>query len=269
LYLYGIVAYPMALPAHLEAVEDGTSVDLIADAGIACVVSSVRARDYHSSVIGRTTSEQLQWVTPRAWRHHDIVRQLQARTAVIPLKFGTLCNSADDVRDMLARRRMAIAALLGRLAGKDEWTLTIRVDRERVAALVERTDSDLLALGAEEQVLRDGRAYFARKKRQRRLEDLLASHMSSITQMVHERLGNLVDVCAVEHTQASGAALLVERLRFSALTQSLADLETEHAVCGLSLELSGPWAPYSFVTDCLDGRELTSASGIDSRPRFD
>ena len=87
--------------------------------------------------------------------------------------------------------------------------------------------------------------------------------------MVHERIGNLADVCAVEHAPASVAALLVERVRFNALTESLADLETEHAAYGLSLELSGPWAPYSFVSDCLDGRELTSASGIDSRSRFD
>ena len=262
LYLYCIVAHPTQLPP-CNAVEDGTSVSLIDASGIACVLSPVVMRDYQAA--GQSAAEQLEWVTPRALRHHDVVRRLHAVTTVIPLKFGTLCSSVGDVRGMLRNYADPISELLDRLAGKDEWTLTIRVDNERITAGFERDDAELIALRANEQALPDGRAYFVRKKCQQHLAQLLSSHVAATTDAVYARLAPHVDACSTENSPASVAALLVDRSRFADLAACLADIETDHAASGLSLELNGPWAPYSFVNGRVDCRELTPASGIESR----
>jgi hypothetical protein len=246
LYLYGIVAHPLELP-RCDAVEEGTAIDVIAGDGIACVVSPVVARDYESPATGRTAAERLSWVTPRALRHHDVVRTLHMATPVVPLKFGTLCSCADDVRDMLLRFSEPMRAMLNRFHGRDEWTLAIRIDAGRVAERFERDDPELRALCAQQQTLPEGRAYFVRKRRQQRVTELLSAELAATTHAVLARIAGYVDGCCEENTPVPAATLLVDRARFMDLTSCLADLEAEQATNALVLELRGPWAPYSFV----------------------
>jgi hypothetical protein len=263
LYLYGIVAHPAELP-RCDAIEEGTTTDVIAGDRAACVVSPVPARDYESAATGCNAAEQLQWVTPRAWRHHDVVRRLHMTTTVIPLKFGTLCRCVDDVRDMLARCSEPIDALLDRFHGRDEWTLSIRINRDRVIERFEREDLELCALCARERLLPEGRAYFVRKQRQQRATALLAAELAATTRQVYARIGGHVDGWREDRAPAPSATLLVARARFVDLEACLAGLEAEHAANALELELRGPWAPYSFA-DALDSRELAPGSGIESR----
>ena len=246
LYLYGIVAHPLQLPP-CDAVETGTAIDLIAGDRVGCVVSPVLARDYAASATGRTAAEQLDWVTPRAWRHHDVVRQLHLTTTVIPLKFGTVCGSAGDVHDLLDRCSGQICALLDRFRGRDEWTLSIRIDSDRVIERLEREDPELRELCAVQQTLPDGRSYFVRKKRQQRGRELLAAAIASMTGEVCARIVGHVDGCFEDTSAAPAAMLLVDRARFDELTTRLAALEADFTNNGLALELRGPWAPYSFV----------------------
>jgi len=264
LYLYGIVALPIELP-RCEAIEDGTSIDVIAGNRVACVVSPVPVRDYESSATGRTAAEQLSWVTPRAWRHHEIVRALHASSAVVPLKFGTVCGRVDDVRDMLARCAGPIGAMLDRFRGRDEWTLSIQIDAERVIERFERDDHELRALCEESRLLPEGRAYFSRKKRERRATGLLGAQLEATTREVLARIAPCVDALCEERTGTSAATLLVDRARFEDLKAALAGLETEASGDGLALELRGPWAPYSFVNGSVDCGELAPGSGIESR----
>jgi hypothetical protein len=264
LYLYGIVAHPIELPRY-SAVEDGTSIEVIAKDRLACVVSTVSARDYHSPATGRTAAEQLEWVTPRALRHHDIVCRLHQTTTVIPLKFGTLSGCADDVRDMLDRCAGPIAALLDRFHNKDEWGLTIRIDAGLVTERFERDDPALRELCEEERTLPEGRAYFVRKRRQRLAAALHDAEFAATARAVYARIGDHVDDCFIDSPHAPGATLLVDRARFDDLSAMLAQLEVEHHGNGLALELRGPWAPYTFANGRVDTRELTPGSGTDSR----
>jgi Gas vesicle synthesis protein GvpL/GvpF len=250
LYLYGIVRHPAELP-QCDAIEDGTAVDVIPAGGIACVVSPVRAADYAPAATGRTAAEQLEWVTPRAWRHHEVVSRLHTATTVIPLKFGTLCTGEDDVRAMLERCSEPIGALLNRLRGRDEWTLSIRIDSDCVTGRFERDDGELRELCAAERSLPEGRAYFVRKKRQQRAASLIAAEFAATTDHVHSRIAGVVDGCCDNGRAAPAATLLVDRARFGDLTDCLAALEAEHAANALALELRGPWAPYSFVNEHL------------------
>ena len=246
LYLYGIVAHPSDLPI-CDGIEEGTAIEVIACDRVACVVSAVAARDYESSATGRNAVEQLDWVTPRAWRHHDVVRRLHTATTVIPLKFGTLCGSAEGVRDMLSRCSAPIGALLDRFNGRDEWKLTIHADVDRITERLEQDDLELCMLCAEEQTLPSGRAYFVRKRRERRTAALVAQELAAITRLVHDRIDEYVDDYCEENGATPASTLLVARARFSELTTCLAGLEAAQRSNGLALELRGPWAPYSFV----------------------
>lgn len=252
LYLYGFVRPPVN-PAALAAGQ--ADVILVEDGEVACAATVVPAVDYHVPPDATTAAQQLEWVAPRAWRHHEVLRHLHAAGGVVPLKFGTLCSDSQHVREMLRRRRDAIMALLAELEGKDEWTLNTRSDSELLSAVVRHTDPAVAALAADADRLPEGHAYFARKKLQKAIGDAVVARLAAVRQNLHERLVS----AAIPFTTAdqprtgtsegtvSTVAVLVPRSRLTELETLLADLEAAHSGAHVTFELVGPWPPYSFA----------------------
>jgi hypothetical protein len=252
LYLYGFVR-PTVDPAALAASQ--ADVILVDDGDIACAATVVPAVDYHVPPDANTAAQQLEWVAPRAWRHHEVLRQLHAAGGVVPLKFGTLCSNSQDVREMLRRRREPILALLAELEGKDEWTLNTRADAELLSAVVRHSEPQLAGLALAADRLPEGHAYFARKKLQKAICDAVAARLAAVRQDLHERLSS----AAIRFTTAdqprtgttegmvSSVAVLVSGSRLPELESLLAELEAAHADAHVTFELVGPWPPYSFA----------------------
>lgn len=257
LYLYGLVALPSAGTA-LPDLGDGTDVHVIAHTDVGCAVSPVLASDYEAPD-GSNATEQLAWVTPRAWRHHEVLRRLHSTMTVIPFKFGMLCPDESAVAALLRHVHDPARMLLSRFDGKDEWTLTMLLDQRALAAELQVGDTHLLALADEERRLPEGRAYFVRKRRERLLTELVAARVAALEFDVWEQLaGDGVEVAAPSNrlnpASGGGAAIartpvLVSRASVGRLEERLASLEAEHRQSELRFELSGPLPPYSFVTD--------------------
>jgi gas vesicle protein GvpL/GvpF len=253
IYMYGFVRLPIGLPDDLRAVEDDTAVLVVASDGIACVASAVDASAYQPAE-PRSPQKQLEWVTPRALRHHELLQRVHATTAVIPLKFGTLAPNLDAVRTVLLDRGAAIAAMLQRFHARDEWTLRISIDAAALAAGIEASDPRIAAARTALAGLSDGHAWFARKRLQKAIDEGVAAARAALEQRVCARLAGDPSVAALvgePRTAASdhlaGAALLVARDGFTRLQSLLAELEDEHRSSGLAFDLVGPWPPYSFA----------------------
>ena len=244
-YLYGFVPRATAMPP-IEGVEPDSPVFFIESGDLACAASLVPSHRYAHPHDGQT-AEQAEWVTRRALRHHEVLGRLQASGAVLPLKFGATCPTANDVRLLLQDRRGAITELLEKFAGKDEWTLKITVDDAAVAARCEAESPELMALKQAEASLPEGRAYFARKQRLKITAALVAESIAAVEDAAYRRLARL-DIDIVRSSRNTAAALLVPRSTRDALETALAELQAEHADCGLAFELVGPWPPYSFAT---------------------
>jgi hypothetical protein len=256
-YLYGFVPRGTGLP-RLTGVEERSEVSLIELADVACAVSQVPATEYQREPGTLEPSEQLSWITPRAWWHHEVVRRLHAAGAVVPLKFGTLCPGIEDVHAMLRALHVPLADLLARFDGKDEWTLRATANTAAWTDRMQATEPALIAMKNEERGLPEGRAYFARKKLQAATADLIGRQVEIVEETIHARLSLAgVEIAPAHRTRAAAAAgdleiaeaaVLVDRSRFAGFEALLAQLEDEHAAWPLRIELVGPWAPYSFAT---------------------
>jgi hypothetical protein len=250
LYLYGFVRAPLDAGALAAA---GPDVFLTEEGDIACAASLVPASDYHIPPDTNTAAQQLEWVAPRAWRHHDVLRHLHAAAAVVPLKFGTLCPDAEHARGMLRRLRDPIVDLLAGLDGRDEWTLNLHADVELLGAVIRHSDPQLAALVHDADALPEGRAYFARKKLHKATTAAVEARLAAVTTDVRERLSSAGIALADDRTPpaagaAAAASLLVERSRFHECEALLTALESAHADTHVTFELVGPWPPYSFVS---------------------
>jgi hypothetical protein len=272
LYLYGFVRASAPVPP-LAGLEPGSRVFLVAAGDLACAASEVPAEIYRSE---QRAPERGEWLTRRAIQHHEIIQALHAAGGVLPLKFGTLCQSHADVSALLDDVRPAIGQLLERFAGKDEWTLKSAVDTTAIASVIERESASVTALRERESALPEGRAYFVRKQRIRLMASLISERLAVLEDAVGDRLGRLgVPLLRMRRSPENpsnaltDAPLLVDRDALDAVKEALIDLQTEHAACGVSFTLVGPWPPYSFVPALSPGqlsRELIpDVAGTGSR----
>ena len=254
LYLYGFVS---ASVGDDEAEAIGRDVMLVPDDDVALAAAVVRARDYEPPPDGADPSQRLEWVAPLAMRHHDVVQRLHAARTVVPLKFGALCPDVDHAVTIVRRLHGPIAALLKRFAGKDEWTLNVRADRDALARSLKHARPGLLRLEQDAARMTAGAAYLARKRLQQLVADLIVEGCDALEERVWRRVAdagweftcgprNTKDLSAGGVSVAHGA-VLVGREQIAAVERILGGLETEHESIGVTCELSGPWPPYSFA----------------------
>ena len=137
--------------------------------------------------------------------------------------------------------------------------MKVYIDPAEAAGAVRATSPALRALGEEADAALPGRAYLLRKRIEQLSGDEADHVVDEAIVVIIDRLSALsaqtqVDELPQQPAVTLGtrqlvaqAAFLVEVGQQEAFQQSLADLEYAHATLGLSVELTGPWAPYSFV----------------------
>ena len=252
LYLYGIVP-PSADVRGLTGVEEDRGVFLVRVEDVACAASLVPAEIYQSIASAPDSSERMEWLAPRAWRHHQVLRDLHANAAVVPLKFGTLCDRLTDAEDILHRLREPSLALLTRVARRDEWTLRYDADQRAIAASLVAGDPRLRDLERQVSELPAGRAYFAAKQLEQATRTRVHDYFDHIEDAVRAQLSAqgvpIADTTASSGSTGREMALLIDRATFTEVEELLRRTEMHYRDCSLAFELVGPWPPYSFTAD--------------------
>ncbi|MGW6746409.1 GvpL/GvpF family gas vesicle protein [Streptomyces sp. NPDC055025] len=225
-----------------------TPVRLVRAHGLAAVVSPVPERDFDERAL-KAQLEDLDWLESVARAHHAVVETVFARTALLPLRLATLHRDDDRVRDMLNRRAEEFGALLDRLTGQVEWGV-------KVYALPPPPSSPVPATTTASAGGSPGRDYLRGRRRQRRSgEDAWRAAREAVLRVDAEVRPLAVD--RVQHRLQEGElaigpgrnvsndAYLVPRGSgdaFRARAEGVA-----RSFDGIRVEVTGPWAPYSFA----------------------
>jgi len=194
--------------------------------------------------------QDVAWLAPRAERHEAIVRAARALGALMPVGFGSVFSSLETMRSSIAAHATSISSFLDETRDCDEWSLKAWVSR---AAAVERAER---ALASEHGAGGSGAAYLrARRLAEQaaaRAEDRVLERIEGLL----DDLGSTIADAAERRTVASEAepddwliahvALLVRRPSRAAFDARLDELAGPLEAEGIRLELTGPWAPYSF-----------------------
>lgn len=250
-YVYGIIRPPGA--AARDAIAraagvDGAAVHLVDHDDLTAVVSPVPARAFDAAAL-RERLEDLADLEALARAHHAIVDLAAAYGTVLPLRLATVYRGDDRVAGMLARGRPRFTAALDRLAGRAEWgvkvyTTPVRPEPAEPAPPVRDGGAHM------------GRDYLRRRKRQRQDAEETLRQAAGFAERVDEELTGLAADVRHHRPQnprlsgASGdnvlnAAYLVDAAHAAAFTTAAHALDG--AVPGTHVELTGPWAPYSFT----------------------
>lgn len=251
-YVYA-VARNCALLTAMESVTGvaGSPVRLVPadhDAALVAVASPVPEGDFHETALHEHL-EDLGWLEALARAHNGVIEAVAARTTVLPLRLATVYLDEDRVGAMLHDRQALFLGRLEHLDGHVEMGVKLYVDPGHHTPTAAATSPD--------PALSPGRSYL----RHRRAEQDTRNDAHQAAEEAAERLALVARAHAVERARhriqegelttgpganVSNDAYLVPAAHVHAFRAEA--MRATDGLTGVRVDVTGPWAPYSFAT---------------------
>lgn len=243
-YVYAVCRpFEAALQAQLTGV-GGTPPGLLRHRGLVAVVSTVPERDFAEGPL-RAHLEDLDWLAATARAHQGVIDALTTVTTPLPLRLATVFRDDSGVRTMMEAREADFLDALDRLEGRVEWGVKLYAEPaepERASEPAGRPTS--------------GRDYLRQRRSRTREHEEKWRAAEEFAHRLHELLSSAAEDSRLHPPQnaslsgASGqnllnAAYLVRRADSEEFVE-LVD-RTKDEAPGMRVELTGPWAAYSFT----------------------
>ena len=248
LYAYAVTWADLHYPTDGPAPATGRRIDVVREEDLGLLVSSVATAELE------VDPDDLSETGPLAVlaRGHDaVVRAAGEAGPVLPLRFGTAVADEEAARTLLRAHAASAREQLRRIGTAREWGVRL----VRTLAGVEPA----LAGGAQRDGL-SGTEYLSRRRRALQREDDLTRTAAQCAERLQEELSGHVTE-SLRRGGSPGSSLLldiaylvptVDEAEFLARVQHLTeDLEAQ----GLTLEVTGPWPPYSFASLTPEGSD--------------
>ena len=236
LYLYGLTVAGEHVPVHPPGV-GGARVGEIVERRLAAVVSRVSARTIRPQRSNLAA-------------HHQVLRDLAARQPVLPVAFGTIVDSEEQLRGVLRENHDRLAERLDWLQGTVEMALKVYWDTANIFEFFVATHQELEEM--RNRLFRPGRIPTMGEKLQlgKLFESLVEQSRERHTRRVSEALSpHCVEIRCLdchEERMIVKLACLVEKGRQGQWEEGVATVarDFDNHYC---FQYSGPWAPYNFA----------------------
>lgn len=182
---------------------------------------------------------------------HEFVNETVMREyTVIPMSFGTLFRTEEDIVELLKSTYQAFDDVLEKMKDKIEFGLKVLWDRERVVATIEEENEEIRRLRDEINRNSQASTYFARMQLGRLVEAALEDAGNQYVRHIHEALKPAAVASRsnkpIGDRMILNAAFLVDRDREKDFDDSVKDI-SRHYEGLLTFKYTGPWPPYNFV----------------------
>jgi len=258
-YVYAVSRAGAPLDAALTDRQglEGTPLRTVRAGDLVALVSSVPSALYGTEGV-KAQMEDLGRLEVLARTHHAVVEAAYEHATVLPMRLATVYLDDERVRGMLGAREPEFADLLARLEGHVELGVKVYADpREAVTVGDPGPATDAPAS--------PGRAYLQRRRAQQQNHRVTYRAAGAVAAEVPARVSDIAEAHVTHRpqqgdlAQAAGEnivndAYLVEAAQADAFRAALTGLAD--GVPGVRVEITGPWAPYSFATPpAADGGE--------------
>jgi hypothetical protein len=210
-------------------------------------VYSVHYRNL-AAVVSEAPLEVLDSTRENVLAHERVNETVMREHTVIPMSFGTIFKTREDIVELLRSAAEAFGDVLNKMQNKLEFGLKVLWDRDQAIRELENDDEDIGRLKMEISSQK-GPTYFARMQYGRLVDAALQARSE---RYVSEILDDLRDVSVASRINKPigdkmimNAAFLISRDReaaFDARVKSIASRFDR-----LTFKYTGPWPPYNFV----------------------
>src|SRR6267142_2411151 len=180
--------------------------------------------------------------------HERVNETVMRKHTVIPMSFGTVFKTRDDIVELLRSAYDAFHDVLDKMQDKLEFGLKVLWDRDVMVREIENQDEDVRRL-KQEIFAQKGSTYFARMQYGRLMDAALSAHSEKY---VAEIFAALRDVAVASRANKPigdkmimNAAFLVSRDKEQGFDQRVKEIGARFDK--LTFKYTGPWPPYNFV----------------------
>lgn len=182
---------------------------------------------------------------------HEFVNETVMKDhTVIPMSFGTIFRTQDDIVELLRSTYKALEDVLEKMQDKIEFGLKVLWNRDEVVARLEEEDEEVSRLKGELGNGGQGSTYFARMQYGRLVEARLEERANDYVGDIHESLKPVAVASRsnkpIGERMILNAAYLVNRAEEDAFDDAVKDLSQKYEEV-LTFKYTGPWPPYNFV----------------------
>lgn len=258
-YLYGVVTCEEnegEIAPELTGVSAEPGVQLVISGKLGAVVSRVLLSQFGEEALEEKLQD-LHWLEEKVRLHQELLQQIMKERTIIPMKFGTIFQSQERVLAILEEQREHFQTLLKNLSGNVEWGVKGYYRREEMHEYL-RSGEGSSKLGQGSTGL--GKAYLLRKKIEEELDSRAADYSRKIGEEAYRRfcvysarstLNKLLNrnITGREEELFFNGAFLVALTFQESFLNTAEKFNREFGAQGVFVEVSGPWPPYSFVTE--------------------
>ena len=254
--------------SEMQSTQSNPTTNLDGGKYVYCIVRSDRSRDFGAIGIGggqrvfTVAYQDLAAVvsdTPiviydptrdNVLAHEFVNETVMREHTVIPMSFGTVFRSEEDVTELLRSTYQAFSDVLDKMQDKIEFGLKVLWDRDKVVANLERENDEIRRLKDEISRHTTSSTYFARMQLGRLIESALEELGTRYVADIHDAL-KAVAVASrsnkpIGDRMILNAAFLVDRAQEQAFDERVKETSRRYEDV-LAFKYSGPWPPYNFV----------------------
>jgi hypothetical protein len=201
-----------------------------------------------AAVVSDAPLEVLDSTRENVLAHERVNETVMREHTVIPMSFGTIFKTREDIVELLRSASEAFGDVLNKMQNKLEFGLKVLWDRDQAIREVENDDDDINRLKKEISGQK-GPTYFARMQYGRLVDSALQSRSE---RYVAEILDELRDVSVASRINKPigdkmimNAAFLISREKEAAFDGKVKSIASRFDK--LTFKYTGPWPPYNFV----------------------
>jgi len=201
-----------------------------------------------AAVVSDAPLEVLDSTRENVLAHERVNETVMRDHTVIPMSFGTVFKTREDIIELLRSAAEAFGDVLNKMQNKLEFGLKVLWDRDQAVREVEADDEDISRLKKEISGQK-GPTYFARMQYGRLVDAALHARSERYVAAVLDELRDVSVASRINKPigdkMIMNAAFLITRdheLAFDSRVKSIASRFDK-----LTFKYTGPWPPYNFV----------------------
>jgi len=253
IYLYGFMDRPNG-----ETISQWISQGLfvIPYTDVAALVRYVPEEEFGEAVLNERMKD-VKWLENQLWAHEKILEQVMKEQTIIPLKWGTIFRSQQAVQRILEDQHSVIRELLEKLRGRQEWTVRVYLQRERLNEIAKAQDPQIQRLATQVSKLSEGTAYLmserikllTKEAGQRMLEAVLQEFLNQLTKNVED---SAVSDPVGGTSNPDGQELVFQRVflvageKLQGFSDAISEAAKKWRQQGFEIHQVGPFPPYYF-----------------------
>ncbi len=237
-YVYGVIE-----------VSEPASFGRIGIGGAGDPVYTVHHNDI-AAVVSKTSVFIFDPTRENALAHEHVIESVMKTHTIIPMSFGTVFRTDDDIREVLRSIYASLKDVLKQMGGKLEFGLKVTWDRDKIIDELKRDDEEVFRFHQEITRKHLQSTYFARMQLGRMIDKALVSRSGDYVREIYDALRSTCvasrDNKPIGDKMIMNAAFLIQKdkeAEFDAAVNRIAKKFGDR----LNFKYTGPWPPYNFV----------------------